>query len=59
MTTHRKLMASAGALLLAAGLLCGCKGRTAENMEPTGDTVEVTISSPSDSANAASARVTD
>lgn len=22
---------------------CGCKGRTVENMEPTGDTIEVVI----------------
>lgn len=26
-----------------------CKGRTMENMEPTGDTVEVVIDTPTDS----------
>lgn len=29
-----------------AVLLIGCKGRTAENMVPTGDTVEVVIEQP-------------
>lgn len=31
------------ALLILACSLSGCKGRTAENMEPTGDTVEVKV----------------
>lgn len=39
----------AGGLLLAMGSLSSCKGRTAENMEPTADTVEVEISAVSDS----------
>ncbi len=43
MRIDRKLMAAAGGLLLGAGLLCGCKGRTADNMQPSGDTVEVEI----------------
>lgn len=38
------LTVSGGALLLP-----GCKGRTMENMEPTGDTVEVIINAPEDS----------
>lgn len=40
----------AGVSLLAAASLWGCKGRTSENMEPSGDTVEVYISATSDSA---------
>ena len=43
MRTLRLGAAMAGSLLLALTALCGCKGRTAENMEPTGDTVEVEI----------------
>lgn len=40
--TRTKLSASAA--LLFAVLLCGgCKGRTMENMEPTGDTVTVSL----------------
>lgn len=39
--------AIAVALLL---LLTGCKGRTMENMEPTGDTVEVHIVPNAESA---------
>ena len=30
-------------IVAALLLLAGCKGRTAENMEPSGDTIEVTI----------------
>lgn len=33
------------ALLVSLGM-SSCKGRTMENMEPTGDTVEVTIDYP-------------
>ncbi|MCH5231226.1 MAG: hypothetical protein J1F43_05460 [Muribaculaceae bacterium] len=29
-----------------AGLFWSCKGRTAENMEPTGDTIEVVFNAP-------------
>ncbi|MBD5204260.1 MAG: hypothetical protein HDS82_05230 [Bacteroidales bacterium] len=28
---------------MLTGISCACKGRTAENMQPTGDTVEVEI----------------
>lgn len=38
-----------GSLLLVATALCSCQGRTAENMTPTGDTVEVVIETPADS----------
>lgn len=42
--------ASASLLCSFALIAAGCKGRTMENMEPTGDTVEVVIvhSSPLD-----------
>lgn len=36
------------ALLLISPILQGCKGRTADNMEPTGDTVEVNIANHDD-----------
>lgn len=36
----------AGLFVLVLAALCSCKGRTAENMVPSGDTVEVVISSP-------------
>lgn len=39
-------IASACAVIFAATALCGCKGRTMENMEPTGDTVEVEVKIP-------------
>lgn len=38
-----------GSLLLGAAALCSCQGRTAENMTPNGDTVEVVIETPADS----------
>lgn len=31
------------AVFIATGLLTGCKGRTADNMVPTGETVRVVI----------------
>ena len=31
--------------------LFGCKGRTADNMEPTGDTIEVVIMQPTNDEN--------
>lgn len=34
---------AASITIVAALLLTACKGRTMENMEPTGDTIEVTI----------------
>ena len=33
-------------LVAALSLLCSCKGRTADNMVPSGDTVEVIIKTP-------------
>lgn len=39
-----------GAIAVALLLLTGCKGRTMENMEPTGDTVEVHIVPNAESA---------
>ena len=35
--------ASIFCLIFLLASLSGCKGRTAENMEPTGDTVEVVV----------------
>lgn len=32
-------------------LLAGCKGRTTKDVEPTGETIEVTIDSQSDSTS--------
>ena len=32
-------------------LLTGCQGRTTDNVEPTGDTVEVTPSTPTERAD--------
>lgn len=32
--------------IVAVLLLSSCKGRTAENMEPTGDTIEVIVAQP-------------
>lgn len=47
MTTNRNRKKAAAAILVATAavlLLFGaCKGRTMQNMEPTGDTVEVEI----------------
>lgn len=40
MSKYPLLIASLGALLLS---LTSCKGRTVENMEPTGETVDVKI----------------
>lgn len=34
---------AACAIIILAFSLTGCKGRTADNMEPTGDTVEVKV----------------
>lgn len=36
------------ALIILAFAMQGCKGRTAENMEPTGDTVEVSVANHDD-----------
>lgn len=33
-------------MILGVMAFSGCKGRTMENMEPTGDTVEVTVDYP-------------
>lgn len=38
-----RILAGLGLLAILAG---GCKGRTAENMEPTGETVRVEIPTP-------------
>lgn len=38
-------VAAAMAMVIVSGL-SSCKGRTMENMEPTGDTVEVVIETP-------------
>ena len=43
--------AAASGFVAAILLLASCKGRTAENMEPTGDTVEVVIIQPSDTVS--------
>ena len=39
-----KISVLGGLALMLTGISCACKGRTAENMQPTGDTVEVEIS---------------
>lgn len=39
----KRILAPALLLLLAASLATGCKGRTAENMTPAGETIEVVI----------------
>lgn len=36
-------LVSGAAIILTALALTGCKGRTLENVEPTGDTVEVVV----------------
>lgn len=49
----RKLMKSLPLLALAAGIALtatGCKGRTTDNVQPTGDTVEVTPLEPATDA---------
>ena len=46
MKLHTSVAVRAGLLVLAPAVLCACKGRTAENMVPSGDTVEVVISTP-------------
>lgn len=38
----------AAAVFTTAAVCVGCKGRTASNMVPTGDTVEVVINVPTD-----------
>lgn len=45
MNMRKVIFAGAGLLIamVAIGSLCSCKGRTMNNMEPTGDTVEVPI----------------
>lgn len=48
MKTSKTLSAIAVAIILLAFTLQGCKGRTAENMEPTGDTVEVNVANHDD-----------
>lgn len=40
--------ASVIVMTLISSMLGSCKGRTAENMTPTGDTVEVVIMTPTD-----------
>lgn len=40
------LLTDAMSLFLITVMLTGCKGRTADNMVPTGDTVEVVINTP-------------
>lgn len=42
--------AAVATIVVSATLLAGCKGRKMSNMEPTGETVEVVISNPNDSA---------
>lgn len=37
------LTAIAAVAVIASFMLTGCQGRTAENMQPTGETVEVEI----------------
>ena len=44
---HLTLLPLLTAAFGIVALFTGCKGRTAENMVPTGDTVEVEISKPS------------
>lgn len=47
--TNRKLTRGAAAFFLAGGMLaalCCCTGRTASNMQPRGETVEVTPVAP-------------
>lgn len=60
---NNKKILNAGAVLLivmvAIGSLCSCKGRTMNNMEPTGETVEVQISPAPDSLDADSVQQAD
>lgn len=49
------LMAVAAPVLISC--LTSCKGRTMENMEPTGDTVEVVIEQPVDDTGATEAQL--
>lgn len=48
-------MAVAAPLLISC--LVSCKGRTMENMEPTGDTVEVVIEQPVEDTGSAEAQL--
>lgn len=41
-----RYMAIAGTALVLATVFCACKGRTADNMEPLGETIEVDIPIP-------------
>ena len=47
MRNPRRFINFAASISIVAALLLfsACKGRTMENMEPTGDTIEVTIES--------------
>ncbi|MCM1369234.1 MAG: hypothetical protein NC204_02560 [Candidatus Amulumruptor caecigallinarius] len=49
---HHKAIAAASVATIAllSMPLASCKGRTMENMEPTGDTVEVVIEKPDTTA---------
>lgn len=49
---------AAGALLLLVAL-GGCKGRTRDNVEPTGETVRVEINPQADTANRADNTIRD
>ncbi len=43
MKSAKTTFVAASALLVGVALFSSCKGRTMENMEPTGDTVEVAV----------------
>jgi len=43
-----RYMAIAGTVMVLATAFCACKGRTADNMEPLGETVEVDIPMPTE-----------
>lgn len=41
--SHIRNIVAASVIIAGAAILCSCKGRTAENMEPKGETVEVNV----------------
>lgn len=43
MIRYPKIILSTAAALTAVAFLTSCKGRTVENIEPTGETIEVTV----------------
>ena len=54
-----RYMAIAGTVMVLATAFCACKGRTADNMEPLGETVEVAIPMPAETQDVRGAAQSD